>query len=95
MYFGKKKNKRYLFLGGNLILSHNEKPVAANVGSAVPTIKGGLIVQIRVAGRIRSTWAALRFIWGPSQALDHGTPRQPTVNVKKTKTPGISSTVEK
>ena len=69
MLFLKKQDKRYLNMQGNLILTFNDVLVRANVGSAVPKIYNGMFVQISIAGRIRSTFAALKFIWGPNQGL--------------------------
>ena len=77
MYFAKKKNKIYLFLQGNLILSHNDTAVAGNLKTAVPQIHGGVFVHTAIAGRVHSTIAALKFIWGPRVPLDHGKPNVP------------------
>lgn len=69
MLFLKKKDKRFLNLQGNFILTFNKVPIRANVGSAVPKIYNGMFVQVPKAGRLRSTVSALKFIWGRNKAL--------------------------
>lgn len=79
MYFFKKKNKIHLFLNGNLILTHNPKPILANLLNVAPKIHFGLFIILPEASKFRASWAALKFIWGPSTAMDHGTPNVPYV----------------
>lgn len=69
MLFLKKKDKRYLNMQGDLVLTFNPVPIRANVGSAVPEVYNGLFCQVPKAGRIRSTICALNFIWGKNRAL--------------------------
>lgn len=69
MIFLKKKDKRFLNLQGDFILTFNRVPVRANVGSAVPKIYNGMFVHIPKTGRIRATVSALKFIWGRNKAL--------------------------
>lgn len=74
MYFFKVQGKPRLDLRGNLILSHNDQLVKARVPSAAPEcVKNGKYIPDLKSGgfwrRVRATFAAIRFIWGPSQAL--------------------------
>lgn len=74
MYFFKHQGQQWLDLRGNLILSHNDRLVKARITSAAPKcVKNGKYIPDLKSGgfwrRVRATSAAIRFIWGPSQAL--------------------------
>ena len=74
MYFHTQKGKQRLDLRGNLILSHNTKLIKARSKSSAPrsAYNGRYIVNITRLGfvrKVRATWAAIAFIWGPSQEL--------------------------
>lgn len=75
MYFFKLKGKQFLDLRGDLVLSHNKDLVVARVGTAAPryvknakSITG--ISGLKPLRKLRATFAAIRFIWGSSQAID-------------------------
>ncbi len=73
MYFFRKFGKQFLDLRGNLILSHNSELVRARVKSSAPRYVRNAKYIDDITGfrrRWRATWAALRFIWGSSTALE-------------------------
>lgn len=75
MYFFKLKGKQFLDLRGVLILSHNDELVKARVATAAPRyVKNANyivgITRLKPFRKLRATFAAIRFIWGPSQAID-------------------------
>lgn len=74
MYFYKQKGRQVLDLRGDLILTHNDALVKGRVKSAAPSaVRNAVYVQgIPSLGfwrKLRVTFAAIRFIWGPSRAL--------------------------
>lgn len=77
MYFYKHKGKQVLDLRGDLILTHNDALVKGRVKSAAPSgvlnTKYILISGLGFVSKIKATWHAIRFIWGPSQALTNET----------------------
>ena len=75
MYFFNLKGKQFLDLRGDLILSHNDELVKARVATAAPRyVKNAKfiidIASLKPFRKLRATFAAIRFIWGPSQAID-------------------------
>ena len=75
MYFYKLKGKQILDLRGNLILSHNTDIVRTRTKNNGPrhVVNGRSIKDIpnlKFFRKIRATWAAARFIWGKSQAMN-------------------------
>lgn len=87
MYFLFHNNVRYLNLEGNLIITHNERPIMGNHKRATPQhITGGMFVKVvRTSGfwrRIQATRAALLFIWGESQARNQGSDNAYLAKVK-------------
>lgn len=78
MYFFKRNGKQILDLRGDLVLTHNDELVKGRVKSAAPAgvvnvkyIRG--ITGMSYYHKIKATFAAIRFIWGPSQALTKST----------------------
>lgn len=73
MYFYKQKGRQCLDLRGDLILTHNDAIAKARVKSAGPShVRNASYTPVASLGRLgklKATWAAVRFIWGPSQAL--------------------------
>lgn len=74
MYFWKDRGKQILDLRGDFILSHNDALIRTRVPTAGPkhVRNGRYIVGIARMGffrRLRASWHALLFVWGPSQAL--------------------------
>lgn len=74
MYFYLQKGRQVLDLRGNLVLSHNPEFVRGRVKSAAPAavrngkyIKG--IPRMSFWRKVKTSWAALKFIWGKSQEL--------------------------
>lgn len=77
MYFFVKKGKQFLDLRGNLILSHNNNPVSARSKRSAPRyVKNSKFVygipHFSFIRKIRTSWLAVRFIWGKSRAIDCG-----------------------
>lgn len=71
MYFFKTKGKQHLDLRGNLILSHNAKLVRTRAKSNAPRyVQNARYITSVGSHKIRSSWAALKFIWGKSTAID-------------------------
>lgn len=75
MYFYKKKGKQILDLRGDLILTHNLNLVTGRIKSAAPSgvRNAKYIPDIAAMGpfrKLKTTVAAIKFIWGASQALD-------------------------
>ena len=74
MYFYRLKGRQILDLRGNLILTHNDELVKARVKSAAPAgVRNTKYIIINgpgFVGRLKTTMHAIRFIWGPSEALD-------------------------
>lgn len=78
MYFYKKGGKQILDLRGDLILTHNNALVKGRVKSAAPArvVNVKYIVNIaamNIYRKTKTTFEAIRFIWGPSQALTKST----------------------
>ena len=74
MYFYNQKGRQVLDLRGDLVLTHNPALVVGRVKSAAPSAVRNAryicgIPTMGVVRKVRASWAALRFIWGPSQAL--------------------------
>lgn len=74
MYFFKKSGKQILDLRGDLVLTHNDALVKGRVKSAAPASvrNAKRIENIPNLGfwqKVKASRAALKFIWGPSQAL--------------------------
>lgn len=74
MYFYNQKGRQVLDLRGDLVLTHNAALVVGRVKSAAPSSVRharyiAAIPSMGVVRKVRASWAALRFIWGPSQAL--------------------------
>lgn len=74
MYFYNSKGKQTLDMRGDLVLTHNVALVIGRVKSAAPSAVNNAkyIANISSMGawrKLRASWAALRFIWGKSQAL--------------------------
>ena len=74
MYFHTRDGKQRLDLRGNLILSHNTDLVKMRNKSAGPrSVHNGKyvvnITRLAFVRKVRATWAAIKFIWGPSQEL--------------------------
>ena len=75
MYFYKYKGKQVLDLRGDLILTHNNALVKGRIKSAAPSGVTNVkyISDIPAMGsfrKLRATFAAIRFIWGKSEALN-------------------------
>ena len=74
MYFYRLNGKQMLDLRGDLILTHNDDLVKARVKSSAPrgvrNPKYILIKDLGFVSKIKATWHTIRFIWGPSEALD-------------------------
>jgi hypothetical protein len=74
MYFYKRGGKQILDLRGDLILTHNDDLIKGRVKSAAPGgVKNATYIVVRNMGFIRklkATFHAMRFIFGPSKALD-------------------------
>ena len=78
MYFYKQKGRQCLDLRGDLILTHNDALVKARVKSSAPSAvrNAKYVLEIPALGiwrKLRATVAAIRFIWGRSQALTPST----------------------
>ena len=78
MYFYKNKGKQVLDLRGDLILTHNVNLVTGRVKSAAPSgVRNAKFVPaistMSAYLKLKTTFAAIRFIWGPSQALSQDT----------------------
>lgn len=74
MYFYNLKGKQALDLRGDLVLTHNAALVIGRVKSAAPSAVRNAkyiadIPSMSVWRKLRASWAALRFIWGKSEAL--------------------------
>lgn len=74
MYFFKLKGRQMLDLRGDLILSHNQTLVRGRIKSAAPAgVRNGQWVEnipaMSTWRKVKTSLHALRFIWGPSQAL--------------------------
>ena len=74
MYFYKKQGKQHVDFRGDLILSHNDALLKARVKSAAPRYahNGRYVLgvaQLRWFRKGRTTFAAIRFIWGPDMSL--------------------------
>ena len=74
MYFYNQKGRQVLDLRGDLILTHNPALVIGRVKSAAPSAVRNAryiaaIPSMGVVRKVRASWAALRFIWGKSEAL--------------------------
>lgn len=74
MYFYNQRGRQVLDLRGDLVLTHNPALVVGRVKSAAPSAVRNAryicaIPSMGVVRKMRASWAALRFIWGPSQAL--------------------------
>lgn len=74
MYFHKLGGKQAVDFRGDLILSHNDELIKARSKSSAPRAakNAKYILDIPNLGffkKLRATWAAFTFIWGPSQAL--------------------------
>lgn len=77
MYFYKEKGHQVLDLRGDLILTHNHSLVIGRVKSAAPAaVRNAKYIAalpaMGVVRKLRASWAALRFIWGTSEALAEG-----------------------
>jgi len=74
MYFFKKGGKQILDLRGDLVLTHNDALVKGRVKSAAPaSVRNAKRIEdipnLGFWGKVKASHAALKFIWGPSQAL--------------------------
>jgi len=74
MYFYKHKGKQILDLRGDLILTHNNALVKGRIKSAAPAgVTNAKYIQdipaMNPFRKFRATLAAIRFIWGKSEAL--------------------------
>jgi hypothetical protein len=74
MFFFKKKGKQFLDMTGNLILSHNDKLIKASSKSAMPYAAYNSknitnLSKLSFKEKLYVTVAAIRFIWGKSNAL--------------------------
>lgn len=74
MYFYKEKGKQILDLRGDLVLTHNDALVKGRVKSAAPSAVRNAkriedIANMSLIRKLRASFAAIRFIWGASQAL--------------------------
>lgn len=74
MYFFKKGGKQILDLRGDLVLTHNDALVKGRVKSAAPaSVRNAKRIEdipnLGFWGKVKASRAALKFIWGPSQAL--------------------------
>jgi hypothetical protein len=74
MYFFKKGGKQILDLRGDLVLTHNYALVKGRVKSAAPaSVRNAKRIEdipnLGFWGKVKASRAALKFIWGPSQAL--------------------------
>ena len=74
MYFHKENGKQILDLRGDLILTHNASLVTSRIKSAAPaSVRNAKYIQDIVAmgfwRKLRATKAAIKFIWGKSEAL--------------------------
>lgn len=74
MYFHLRKGRQVLDLRGDLVLTHNAALVVGRVKSAAPSSVRNAryicaIPSMGVVRKVRASWAALCFIWGPSQEL--------------------------
>ncbi len=75
MYFHKLNGKQAVDFRGVLILSHNDELIKARSKSCAPRAakNAKYILNIPNLGfvkKLRATWAAISFIWGPSEALN-------------------------
>lgn len=75
MYFHKLDGKQAVDFRGDLILSHNDQLIKARSKSSGPRAakNAKYVLDIPNLGffkKLRVTGAAIRFIWGPSQALN-------------------------
>lgn len=75
MYFFKQNGKQILDLRGNLVLSHNEELVRVRTKNNGPRqVKNGYYVKdipnLKFFRKIRASMVAIRFIWGPSKAMN-------------------------
>lgn len=74
MYFFKRGGKQGLDCRGDLILTHNDALIKGRVKSAAPARVQNAkrvenIAAMGFVGKFKTTVAAIRFIWGESQAL--------------------------
>lgn len=74
MYFHTRDGKQRLDLRGNLILSHNTDLIKTRSKSSAPrSVHNSKYVtnikRLAFWPKVRATWAAIKFIWGPSQEL--------------------------
>lgn len=74
MYFFRQKGKQALDLKGDLILSHNKDLIITRGRSIAPRVVQNSRFITGIPGfsiwrKLRTTGAAIAFIWGPSQAL--------------------------
>lgn len=74
MYFFKKGGKQILDLRGDLVLTHNDALVKGRVKSAAPaSVRNAKRIEdipnLGFWGKVKASRAALKFIWGTSQAL--------------------------
>lgn len=74
MYFFFRGGKQVVDFTGDLILTHNDDLIKTRTKSAAPRQAKKAkyipnITQLGVIGKIRATFIAIGFIWGPSQAL--------------------------
>lgn len=71
MYFFKTKGKQHLDLRGDLILTHNAQLVRTRARSNAPRyVQNAKYITSVGRYKIRATWAAAKFIWGKSTAID-------------------------
>lgn len=75
MYFFKKGGKQILDLRGDLVLTHNDALVKGRVKSAAPaSVRNAKRIEdipnLGFWGKVKASRAALKFIWGPSEALN-------------------------
>lgn len=75
MYFYREKGKIILDLRGDMILTHNDALVKCRISGAAPkAVRNAKYIQgiprMSVWRKLRASSAAIRFIWGASEALD-------------------------
>ena len=73
MYFFRKKGKQILDLRGDLVLTHNASLVMSRVKSNGPRIARNaryvLLRSLGFFGKIKASYHAIRFIWGPDTSI--------------------------
>lgn len=78
MYFYKHKGRQVLDLRGDLVLTHNDALVKGRVKSAAPSgVRNATYAEgipaMGFRAKLRTSWIALSFIWGPNRSLRNET----------------------